>query len=266
MDPQGAVRGKRSTSHMAGTTPSKTRTSTEAKPGSPKVLTSFPSLSPDALASPKRKRSSRDSPRSTSAQVEAPNQQASASSSRAVSRRASADVSGPSTPTLNRKPSTTITKTVRGVTSLHKSILAGLTFRTSTPEDSPGAVFKDPDWDAADPLENASDEQVQRVIKNHGGSISILRQYSKDLAESNQRVAAERNYKLDLVDQNRKLRDENELLKLQLEEQNRKYKNVQNLFKRFVRPEYPGQIQIVDSPNGHYVLGKYDISVLGSNY
>jgi hypothetical protein len=116
-------------------------------------------------------------------------------------------------------------------------------------------VFKDPDWDAADPLENASDEQVKRVIENHGGQISILRQYSKDLAESNQRVAAERNYKLDLIDQNRKLRDENELLKLQLEEQSRKYKNVKNLFKRFVRPEYPGQIQIVDSPNGHYVLG-----------
>ena len=35
----------------------------------------------------------------------------------------------------------------------------------------------------------------------------------------NSRVAAERNMKLDLMDQNRKLRDENELLRLQLEEQ-----------------------------------------------
>jgi hypothetical protein len=134
-----------------------------------------------------------------------------------------------------------------------------LTFRTNTQEDSPGAVFKDPDWDAVDPLENASDEQIQRVIEKNGGAISILRQYSKDLAESNSRVALERNMKLDLVEQNRKLRDEHELLKLQLEEQNRKYKNVQNLFKRFVRPDYPGQIQIVDSPNGHYVLGEYII-------
>jgi hypothetical protein len=118
-------------------------------------------------------------------------------------------------------------------------------------------VFKDPDWDAADPLENASDEQIQRVIEKNGGAISILRQYSKDLAESNTRVASERNMKLELVEQNRQLQNHNELLKLQLEEQNRKYKNVKNLFKRFVRPEYPGQIQIVDSPNGHYVLGEY---------
>lgn len=168
--------------------------------------------------------------------------------------RTSTEVKISETPTLARKPSTTISKTLRGAASLHKSILSTLTFRGSTQEDSPEAVFKDPDWDAADPLENASDEQVQRVIQNHGGAISMLRQYSKDLAECNSRVASERNYKLDLVDQNRKLRDEYELLRLQLDEQNRKYKNVQNLFKRFVRPDYPGQIQIVDSPNGHFVL------------
>jgi hypothetical protein len=146
---------------------------------------------------------------------------------------------------------------LRGAASLHKSILAGLTFRTNTQDESTAAVFEDPDWDAADPLENASDEQIQRVIEKNGGAIAILRQYSKDLAESNTRVALERNMKLDLVEQNRKLRDQNELFKLQLDEQNRKYKNVQNLFKRFVRPEYPGQIQIVDSPNGHYVLGEF---------
>jgi len=258
MDSKG-IRGKRSTSQFSATPSSKGRTSSEAKPGSPKVLTSFPSLSPEAAGSPKRKRSSREATRSASGlgdggsagRVE---RQPSGSTSQGSSRRTSADVKSPETPVLNRKPSTTISKTLRGAASLHKSILSTLTFRNPSQEESPGAVFKDPDWDAADPLENASDEQVRRVIDNHGGQISILRQYSKDLAESNQRVAAERNYKLDLIDQNRKLRDENELLRLQLEEQNRKYKNVQNLFKRFVRPEYPGQIQIVDSPNGHYVL------------
>lgn len=256
------IRGSRSTSQISATASSKGRTSTEPKPGSPKALTSFPSLSPDASASPKRKRSSRDATRSASSLVDGSTggrverQPSSVASSQGPSRRTSAEASDQNTPSLNRKPSTTITKTLRGAASLHKSILSTLTFRSTTKEESPGAVFKDPDWDAADPLENASDEQVQRVIENHGGQISILRQYSKDLAESNQRVAAERNYKLDLIDQNRRLRDENELLRLQLEEQGRKYKNVQNLFKRFVRPEYPGQIQIVDSPNGHYVLGE----------
>ena len=254
-----AIRAKRSTSQISGSASTKDRTSTEAKPGSPKVLTSFPSLSPEASASPRRKRSSRDATRSSSSLVDGGTggrveRQPSGTSSQASSRRTSSDVKSPETPTLNRKPSTTISKTLRGAASLHKSILSSLTFRNPTQEESPSAVFKDPDWDAADPLENASDEQVRRVIDNHGGAISILRQYSKDLAESNQRVAAERNYKLDLIDQNRKLRDENELLRLQLEEQNRKYKNVQNLFKRFARPEYPSQIQIVDSPNGHYVL------------
>ncbi|KIW06937.1 hypothetical protein, variant [Verruconis gallopava] len=261
MDSKGAksIRGKRSASHIAASASSR-RTSTEAVTGSPKVLTSFPSLSPDSSASPvRRKRSSREATRSNNSLVDGTivghlDRRSSASRSCGPSRRTSSEGSNPETPVQPRKQTSSIGKTLRGAASLHKSILAGLTFRSSAQEDSPGAVFKDPDWNAADPLENASDDQVQRVIENHGGPISILRQYSKDLAECNARIATERNMKLDLMDQNRRLRDENELLKLQLEEQNRKYKNVQNLFKRFVRPEYPGQIQIVDSPNGHYVL------------
>jgi hypothetical protein len=117
-------------------------------------------------------------------------------------------------------------------------------------------VFKELDWDASDPLEQANDEQIQRVIDRNGGAIPSLRQFSKDLSESNGRVAEERNKKLEIIDRNRSLREENDQLKIQLEEMQRKYKNVQNLFKRFVRPEHPGQIQIVDSPNGHYILGK----------
>jgi regulator of replication initiation timing len=105
-------------------------------------------------------------------------------------------------------------------------------------------------------LEQAKDEQIQRVIDRNGGAIASLRQFSKDLAESNGRVAEERNKKLELIERNRNLRDENDQLKAQLEETQRKYKNVQNLFKRFVRPEQPWQIQIVDSPNGHYILGE----------
>lgn len=256
------IRGTRSTSHMATATSSKGRSSSEAKPASPKVLTSFPSLSPQSSASPKRKRSSREATRSASSLVDGSTigveRRPSAMSSRGPSRRTSTEASTPETPTQNRKPSTSIGKTLRGgAASLHKSILAGLTFRTNTQEESLGTVFKDPDWDAADPLENASDEQIQRIIEKNGGIIAILRQYSKDLAECNSRVAMERNMKLDLVEQNRKLQNESELLRLQLDEQSRKYKNVQNLFKRFVRPEYPGQIQIVDSPNGHYVLGGF---------
>jgi predicted nuclease with TOPRIM domain len=106
-------------------------------------------------------------------------------------------------------------------------------------------------------LEGASDEQIQRIVDRNGGVIPSLRQFSKDLAESNGRVAEERNKKLELVEKTRNLRDENDHLMAQLEEMQRKYKNVQNLFKRFVRPEMPGQIQIVDSPNGHYILGEF---------
>jgi hypothetical protein len=138
---------------------------------------------------------------------------------------------------------------------LHKTLIASLT-RGSAQESPQEGVFDELDWEASDPLEQASDEQIQRVIDRNGGAIASLRQFSKDLAESNGRVAEERNKKLELIERNRNLRDENDQLKAQLEETQRKYKNVQNLFKRFVRPEHPWQIQIVDSPNGHYILGE----------
>lgn len=230
-------------------------------PASPKVLTSFPSLSPQA-ASPKRKRPSGVGVRSTSGLHESSgvddsyDRRPSESTSTASSRRVSSEASNVETPTQQRKPASSISKTLRGAANLHKSILAGLTFRGATQEEPEESVFKDPDWEAADPLEKASDEQIKRVIEKNGGAISILRQYSTDLAESNTRVAQERNSKLEVIERNRKLRDDNELLRLQLEETHRKYKNVQNLFKRYVRPEFPGQIQIVDSPNGHYILGE----------
>jgi uncharacterized phage infection (PIP) family protein YhgE len=158
-----------------------------------------------------------------------------------------------------KKSGSSITKTLKGAASLHKSILASLTFSTATHEVLDEGVFEDPDWDAPDPLQQATDEQIQRVIDRNGGAIPSLRQYSKDLAESNARVAQERNNKLELIERNRNLRDQNEQLKAQLEDMQRKYKNVQNLFKRYVRPEHPGQIQIVDSPNGHYILGTLNL-------
>jgi hypothetical protein len=238
------------------------RRSSEEIPSSPKVLTSFPSFSPPPTVAPKRKKSSKGSRlasggnhagRLSSGQTISDSGMLESSPVEDSIKSPKEEASEPS----NRKASASISsRTWKGATTLHKTLIASLT-RTSASESTQEGVFNEPDWEASDPLEQASSEQIQRVIDRNGGAISSLRQFSKDLAESNGRVAEERNKKLELIERNRTLRDENDYLKAQLEDTQRKYKNVQNLFKRFVRPEQPGQIQIVDSPNGHFILGKF---------
>jgi hypothetical protein len=258
----GTLRGGKRTTSQASSASNKSRQSSisEGSPASPKVFTSFPSFSPPPSASPKRKRSSKETSRLANSLE---NLQVGGQSRRPSGEHAA------NTPTVKKsssvtlvetrssqgqKPTSSFGKTLKGAANLHKSILASLTFSSPAQETPQDGVFDDPDWDAADPLEQATDEQIQRVIDRNGGAVSLLKQYSKDLAETNTRVAQERNGKLEVIERNRRLRDESDQMKLQLEELQRKYKNVQNLLKRFVRPDQPGQVQIVDSPNGHFVL------------
>jgi hypothetical protein len=262
----GTLRGKRTSSSSTALNKSRQSSTSEAPPPSPKVLTSFPSFSPPPSASPKRKRSSKETSRLASSLHE--NSQGGGQSRRhsgenttalsksPTDKKSTSSVPAESRASQGQKSTSSFGKSLKGAANLHKSILATLTFSSPAPEAPQEGVFDDPDWDAADPLEQATDEQIQRVIDRNGGAISLLKQYSKDLAECNSRVAQERNGKLEVIERNRRLRDESDQLKLQLEEMQRKYKNVQNLFKRFVRPDYPGHIQIVDSPNGHFVFGK----------
>lgn len=255
----GTLRGGKRTSTSSSTASNKSRQSSlsEAPPASPKVFTSFPNFTPPQSASPKRKRSSKD----TSKLGNSVENLLVGSQSRRPSGEDTSNIStikkssGQSGSSQGQKSTSSFAgKTLKGAANLHKSILASLTFSSAVPQLSQDGVFDDPDWDASDPLEEATDEQIQRVIDRNGGAISLLKQYSKDLADTNARVAQERNGKLEVIERNRRLRDESDQMKLQLEDKQRKYKNVQNLLKRFVRPDQPGQIQIVDSPNGHFVL------------
>lgn len=255
----GTLRGGKRASTSSSTASNKSRQSSlsEAAPASPKVFTSFPNFTTPASASPKRKRSSKETPKlGNSVENLQGGSQSRRPSGEDISKApASTKALGQSGSSQGQKSTSSFAgKTLKGAANLHKSILASLTFSSAVPKISEDGVFEDPDWDASDPLAEATDEQIQRVIDRNGGAISLLRQYSKDLAETNTRVAQERNGKLEVIERNRQLRDESDQMKLQLEDMQRKYKNVQNLLKRFVRPDQPGQIQIVDSPNGHFVL------------
>lgn len=249
--------GKRTTSSSTVSNKSRQSSLSEAAPASPKVFTSFPNFTPPSSASPKRKRPSKETSKLGNSvenlQVGAQSRKPSGedfSDTPTVKKAAGEGGSSQG----QKSTSSFAGKTLKGAANLHKSILASLTFSSAVPQPSQDGVFDDPDWDASDPLAEATDEQIQRVIDRNGGAVSLLRQYSEDLAETNTRVAQERNGKLEVIERNRRLRDESDQMKLQLEDIQRKYKNVQNLLKRFVRPDQPGQIQIVDSPNGHFVL------------
>lgn len=120
------------------------------------------------------------------------------------------------------------------------------------------SVFDGADEDS-DPLVNASDEQIQRIIDMNGGAIAAVRQFSADLAESNQRVTQERNNKLALLEETRQLREENELLKASIADHERKYESAMEMLKHsveksrqhsIIRPD----IKVVDSPGGPYLL------------
>lgn len=115
------------------------------------------------------------------------------------------------------------------------------------------------DEGAADPLLGASDEHVQRIIASSGGPVSTVKKYSSDLAESNERVATERNSKLRLVEENRQLRAQLLDKEQDVVDMKRQVEVVKQLFQRYLVKKHSSDdklptLQIVDSPSGPYAL------------
>ncbi len=142
--------------------------------------------------------------------------------------------------------------------------MAALVGPQPSEQGSSKSVFDGAD-DETDPLLNARDEQIQRIIDANGGPIATIRQFSADLAESNQRVTQERNNKQALLEETRQLREENELLKASLIENERRYDQAMQMLKHSVehsrqhsitRPD----IKVVDSPGGPYLLDSSPVS------
>jgi len=213
---------------------------------SPKGFTSFPDLISEP-ESPKQIRSPLD-PKKDSL---GPRARHSLSTSYAETSRPKGHYEAQST-------SSALNRTLRGAANLRKVIMASLI--TSQPEEQPAAksVFDGTEEDS-DPLLDATDEQIQRIIDANGGAIASIRQFSADLAESNRRVTQERTNKLVLLEETRQLREENEQLKSSIIDYERRYDSAMQMLKHSVehsrthsitRPD----IKVVDSPGGPYLL------------
>lgn len=213
---------------------------------SPRGFTSFPDLISEP-ESPKQVRSPLESKRDSLS----PRQKHSLSTSAAETSRPKGQYDAKST-------SSALNRTLQGAVNLRKAIMSSLI--SSQPAEQPTAksVFEGAE-EQTDPLLNASDEQIQRIIDVNGGPIASIRQFSADLAESNQRVTQERNNKQALLEETRQLREENEQLKASIADHERRYESAMQMLKHSVehsrkhlitRPD----IKVVDSPGGPYLL------------
>lgn len=215
-------------------------------PVSPRGFTSFPDLISEP-ESPKQIRSPLESKR------DSPSPRAKHSLSTSI-----AETSRPKGQHEVQSTSSAINRTLKGAANLRKAIIASLISSQPTEPTPTKPVFDGAD-DDSDPLLNASDEQIQRIIDMNGGAIAAIRQFSADLAESNHRVTQERNNKLALLEETRQLREENELLKASIADHERKYDGAMEMLKHsveksrqhsIIRPD----IKVVDSPGGPYLL------------
>ncbi|KAF2667515.1 TBC-domain-containing protein [Microthyrium microscopicum] len=217
---------------------------------SPTFLTSFPSFSPPEVTRSKKKTSSPSA--SPGAEHETPRAMKRGfrnASTPIQSRKASADTQA-SPSAMNR--------TVQAAASLRKSIMDTITARSSAPE-SPHRIFSGLDGDAGDPLAGASEEHVQRIISSSGGPVATIKKYSSDLAETNQRVAAERNSKLKIVEENRQLRAQMEDKEDEMDDLRKQLATTKKLFARYVGKVEQNlspapQVQILESPAGPYAF------------
>ncbi|KAF2401251.1 TBC-domain-containing protein [Trichodelitschia bisporula] len=138
----------------------------------------------------------------------------------------------------------------RAWNGMHRSIMASLASpERSSKEDDDGGVFAGAVEEWADPLEKASESAILRIVERKGGVVGVVRQYSRDLAESNMRVAQERNTKVEILERERVVRDE-------CEGWRRRCGEVEGLLRRVIKPEAPGEVEVVDSPGGLYLLDK----------
>jgi hypothetical protein len=227
---------------------------------SPTFLTSFPSFSPPDMTRTRRKASTphQSPPPETREELgydsatPTPKQHSRAVSSPVTTKKTS---SGGNT-TVG---ASAVNRTVQAAVNLRKTIMETIGSRQSSQNNPASRIFSGPDDGAGDPLIGASEEHVQRIINSSGGPIATIRKYSADLAESNERVATERNGKIRLVEENRQLRAQLQDKDLEIEELLRKLDVAKQLFERYVsKPHSIVQsnptIQIIDSPAGPYAL------------
>jgi hypothetical protein len=224
---------------------------------SPTFLTSFPSFSPpEPAAKPKRR---------TGATPERKSGSGSGGNSAAA-----AAVVGTTAPAGG---ASAVNRTVAAAAQLKKTILDSISLRSASPSAlavssaaaaaaaaAAARIFDAPDSAAGDPLAGASDEHVLRIVGACGGVVPAVRKYSADLAESNERVAAERNSKLRLVEENRGLRAQLDEGQREVEEARARSEVARRLFERYVVKMNPDlvekpRIQVLESPSGPYALG-----------
>lgn len=153
-------------------------------------------------------------------------------------------------------------RTVAAAAQLKKTILDSISYRSTSASSSSAPakhLFDAPDSAAGDPLAGAGDEHVLRIVGACGGVVPAVRKYSADLAESNERVAAERNSKLRLVEESRGLRARLDEMRREVEEERERAEVVRRLFERYVGKVAGGEpkVQVLESPNGPYALGGF---------
>jgi hypothetical protein len=151
-------------------------------------------------------------------------------------------------------------RTVQAASNLRKTILDTITYRQPIPQPNTEKIFSGTDEDIGDPLAGATNEHVERIILSSGGPVATVKKYSADLAETHDRVTAERNSKVRLVEENRGLRAGLQDKEQAVEDLQKLLATTKRLFERYVGKMQPElgpipQLQILDSPAGPYALG-----------
>jgi Rab-GTPase-TBC domain len=240
---------------MSSSSSSRTRRSdlSYTTPPSPKAFTSFPSFSPEP-ESPKLKRTPKDARKTSHSDRFA------AEFDRDGRPRSRSASSAPAPPSASASTSA-FNRTLKGAANLRKALIASLTSSSLPQEEdeTPKAVFDHLGIDVSDPLHQATNEQIQRLIDSKGGPIPTVRQFSADVAEGNYRLAQERNSKQTILEENRRVRDENEQLKSVTKELEQRLEDTMNLLKRFVEHHRQhsvsrAEVKVIDSPSGPYLL------------
>jgi hypothetical protein len=222
----------------------------------PTFLTSFPSFSPPDMTR-RRRPSEQHSSEITPGMTDSSRKSGSRVVSTPVTAKKTTDASKSNTADGTGVASTAMNRTVQAAVNLRRTIMDSITTRSSGAS-QPQRIFTAYEA-AADPLLNATDEHINRIIASSGGPIATIRKYSSDMAESNERVAAERNSKLKLVEENRQLRADLRDKEEEIEDLKKQLGVSKALFERYVEKVRLGgspNIQFLDSPSGPYAFGK----------
>src|SRR6201996_2011547 len=226
----------------------------------PTFLTSFPSFSPPDMSKVKRKPSTTYHTLPSESRMES-TPESDAQQTKHKSRAVSSPVSGKKGSSGGNATvgTSAVNRTVLAAVNLRKTIMDTITSRQSSQTTPSPRIFSRSDEGSGDPLAGASDEHVQRIINSSGGPVATIKKYSADLAETNERVATERNSKLRLVEESRQLRAQIYDKDQEIEDISRQLTVAKQLFERYIAKTKPSlssapNIQIIDSPAGPYAL------------